>query len=94
MPIPDFQTVMRPLMDLISDGKEHTMREALDSLADHFELTDKDRQQLLPSGGQDVFTNRVAWAKTHLRMAGLIETTARGTSLMDMPLNSANIRSS
>ena len=78
MPIPDFQSVMRPLMDVISDGKEHSMREALDRLADHFELAEEERKRLLPSGQQEVFTNRVAWAKTHLRMAGLIEATARG----------------
>jgi restriction system protein len=69
---------MRPLMQVISDGEEHSMREALDQLADHFELTDEERKRLLPSGQQEVFTNRVAWAKTHLRMAGLIEPTARG----------------
>ena len=46
--------------------------------ADHFELTDEERKRLLPSGAQGVFMNRVAWAKTHLRMAGLIEPTARG----------------
>ena len=69
---------MRPLMDFISDGKEHSTREALDRLADHFKLTEEERKRLLPSGQQGVFTNRVAWAKTHLRMAGLIEATARG----------------
>jgi restriction system protein len=78
MPIPDFQSVMRPLMDAISDGNEHSMRETLDRLGDHFELTDEERKRLLPSGRQEVFTNRVAWAKTHLRMGGLIESTARG----------------
>lgn len=78
MPIPDFQSVMRPLLDVISDGKEHSMREALDRLANHFQLAEEERKRLLPSGQQEVFTNRVAWAKTHLRMAGLIEATARG----------------
>ncbi len=78
MPIPDFQSVMRPLMDVISDSKEHSVRETLDRLGDHFELTDEERKRLLPSGRQEVFTNRVAWAKTHLRMAGLIEPTGRG----------------
>lgn len=78
MPIPDFQTVMRPLLEFSSDGKEHSMREALESLATHFELTEQERKQLLPSGQQELFTNRVAWAKTHLRMAGLLEGTARG----------------
>jgi restriction system protein len=78
MPIPDFQTVMRPLLDAISDGKEHSIREVLDQLADHFDLSAEERKRLLPSGQQELFTNRVAWAKTHLRMAGLIEATGRG----------------
>ena len=54
------------------------MRETLDRLANHFKLAEEERKRLLPSGQQEVFTNRVAWAKTHLRMAGLIEATARG----------------
>ncbi len=69
---------MSPLMDLIRDGKEHSVRETLDRLADHFKLSEQERTTLLPSGRQAVFTNRVAWAKTHLRMAGLIEATGRG----------------
>jgi restriction system protein len=51
-------------------------------LAKHFELTEQERKQLLPSGQQELFTNRVAWAKTHLRMAGLLEGTARGVFRM------------
>jgi restriction system protein len=78
MPIPDFQSVMRPLMVVLSDGKEHSMRDTLDRLGNHFQLAEEDRKRLLPSGRQEVFTNRVAWAKTHLRMAGLIEPTGRG----------------
>lgn len=78
MPIPDFQSVMRPLLECISDGHEHAMRETLERLAEHFKLTGEELKRLLPSGRQEIFTNRVAWAKTHLRMAGLIEPTARG----------------
>ena len=69
---------MRPLLEFVSDSKDHTVREGLDCLADRFKLTDEERKQLLPSGRQEIFTNRVAWAKTHLRMAGLIEAPARG----------------
>ena len=69
---------MRPLLEYINDGREHTMRETLEKLAKQFGLSDSERKQLLPSGQQEVFTNRVAWAKTHLRMAGLVEGTARG----------------
>jgi restriction system protein len=78
MAIPDFQSVMRPLMEFLADGKEHSLRESLAYLAKHFQLTAEDQRTLLPSGRQEVFKNRLAWAKAHLRMAGLIEPTARG----------------
>lgn len=78
MPIPDFQSVMRPLMEFLADGREHSVRESLEHLSGHFQLTEDERRQLLPSGRQELFKNRVAWAKTHLRMAGLVEPAARG----------------
>lgn len=78
MPIPDFQSAMRPLLDLAKDGKEHIYRDALDSLARHFAVTAEERRILLPSGRAELFANRVGWAKTHLRMAGLIENLSRG----------------
>jgi restriction system protein len=67
MAIPDFQTIMLPLMRHLQDGREHTTGETLDALAKHFELTDEERRVLLPSGLQELFTNRVAWAKSHLK---------------------------
>lgn len=73
MPIPDFQTLMLPLLELLHDGKDRTMREVTESLASNFKLTDDERQELLPSGKQSIFSNRVAWAKTHLKSAGLID---------------------
>ena len=69
---------MRPLLDLVKDGQDHTFRDALDSLAQHFSVSDEERRVLLPSGRAERYANRVAWAKTHLRMAGLIENRARG----------------
>jgi len=78
MPIPDFQTLMRPLLARIQDGIEYQVRALVDALADDFKLTDDERKQLLPSGQQGRFTNRIAWAKAHLRMAGLVEPTGRG----------------
>ncbi|MDB6040118.1 MAG: Restriction endonuclease [Verrucomicrobiales bacterium] len=69
---------MRPLLECLRDGKEHSVRETLNLLSKHFRLTDAEKGQLLPSGRQEIFTNRVAWAKTHLRMAGLVEGTGRG----------------
>jgi restriction system protein len=78
MPIPDFQTLMRPLLNLASNGKEHRFQESVNRLALEFTLSPQDLQTLLPSGRQPIFTNRVAWAKTHLKMAGLLESSRRG----------------
>lgn len=73
MAIPDFQTLMRPLLQHFSDGSDHSNQETVSVLADEFHLSDEERSQLLPSGKQSVFTNRIAWAKSHLKQAGLIE---------------------
>jgi restriction system protein len=78
MAIPDFQSIMLPLLRYCADGNEHTNSEALDALSREFALTDDDLKELLPSGQQSIFTNRVAWAKAHMKMAGLLENTRRG----------------
>jgi restriction system protein len=78
VPIPDFQTAMLPLLKHLSDGKEHSNQETLKSLAEYFKLSDDELAQLLPSGLQPLFTNRIAWAKSHLKAAGLIESPRRG----------------
>lgn len=78
MPIPDFQTIMLPLLKFCADGKEYTNQQALESLAKYFKLNDSERKQLLPSGQQCVFDNRVAWARAHMKMAELVENTKRG----------------
>jgi restriction system protein len=72
MAIPDFQTLMLPLMQLAADGKEHSIGEAREALATQFQLTEQDRHELLPSGRQPRFDNRVAWAKSFLQQAGLL----------------------
>lgn len=77
MAIPDFQTLMRPLLEHLADREVHSNKDTLEQLADRFELTEDERADLLPSGQQPVFVNRVAWAKTHLKGAGLIESPAR-----------------
>ena len=76
--IPDFQSIMLPLLRLAKDGGEHTLREAIESLAAEFELTPAERKELLPSGRQAAFDNRVGWASTYLKKAGLLESTGRG----------------
>ena len=78
MAIPDYQSMMLPLLTLLKDKKEHSLREVIDALADKFKLTSEERRQLLPSGYQDTLSNRVGWARTYMKKAGLIESTRRG----------------
>src|SRR5437667_8977341 len=72
MPVPDFQSLMLPLLRIAVDGKEHSLAEARDVLAGEFKLLDAEREELLPSGRQSKFANRVAWAKSYLQQAGLL----------------------
>jgi restriction system protein len=76
--IPDFQSCMLPVLDLASDGKEHTLAEARETLATQFHLSTEDRAELLPSGRQRRFDNRVTWAKVYLDHAGLLQSPRRG----------------
>ena len=69
---------MRPLLEVLSDGKEWRMRDVTDALATRFHLTQQEREEMLPSGQQTLFNNRVSWAKTHLKGAGLISNPNRG----------------
>jgi len=78
MSVPDFQTLMLPLLQLASDGKEHSIAEARESLAAQFHLTEQERAELLPSGRQARFDNRVAWAKSFLQQAGVLTAPRRG----------------
>lgn len=78
MPIPDYQTAMLPLLRLAGDGAEHKFRDAVEQLALEFQLTDDERSELLPSGSAFLFDNRVGWARTYLKQAGLLESPKRG----------------
>lgn len=78
MPIPDYQAIMLPLLKFTTDQKEHSLQETIDALADNFQLTEDERKELLPSGRQPTFNNRVGWARTYLKKAGLVESTKRG----------------
>jgi len=75
--IPDYQTLMRPVLKC-SEAGEVRIRNVVDTLADEFELTEEEREELLPSGKQAIFANRVHWAKAYLAKAGLVELTRRG----------------
>lgn len=78
MPIPDYQTLMLPLLRFAADGSDHTTREAVEVLATMFQLTPAERNELLVSGQQAIFNNRVGWANSYLKKAGLLESPRRG----------------
>ena len=78
MAIPDYQSIMLPLIEMAADGGEYSLREAIENLAQYFSLSDEDRQAMLPSGRQATFDNRVGWARTYLKKANLLQTTRRG----------------
>lgn len=69
---------MLPLLKYASDGQDHSMADAVEALADQFNLTPEERTELLPSGRQARFTNRVYWAGTYLRKTKLLEAAGRG----------------
>ena len=77
MAIPDFQSIMLPLLKLLADGQEHSFRDVVENLAPSFNLSDEERKELLPSG-QQIFDNRVGWARTYMKKAGLLDATRRG----------------
>ena len=78
MAIPDFQTIMRPLLMVLVDGQERPVRTIRETLAQEFGLTEEELQERLPSGRQLTFVNRVAWALGHVRIARLVESPRRG----------------
>lgn len=77
--IPDYQSLMLPLLKLVSDRQEHKYRDLIENLATEFQLTDEERKELLASGNQAIFDNRVGWAKTYLKKAGLLDSPKRAT---------------
>lgn len=89
--IPDYQTVMLPILEITADDKEHSFREIIEILGKKYNLSDEDRKELLPSGTQSIFDNRIGWAKTYLKKAGLIsypkrayiKITERGMGVLD-----------
>ena len=77
MAIPDYQSIMLPLLQLAADGHEHRFRDAVESLSAQFGLSAEERAQPLPSRTQPVFDNRVGWARTYLVKACLLESPRR-----------------
>lgn len=79
MAIPDYQTLMLPLLKAVADQKEHRISDLFDQLSNEFGLTEEERELRLPSGRDTYIKNRIAWAKTYLKKAGLISSPQKGT---------------
>lgn len=79
MTIPKYHELMLPLLKITKDRKDHSLRQSHDDLAKEFNLTNEDLRELLPSGKQTIFLNRVGWAKTYLVKAAILESTGRGS---------------
>lgn len=78
MAIPDYQSIMLPLLKLAGDGEIHKFRVTVEELAKYFNLTPDEKKELLPSGKQPTFDNRVGWARTYMTKAGLLKSPKRG----------------
>ena len=78
MVIPDYETLMHPLLSRLADEQIRVVKDVVAQLADEFRLTLEERAQLLPSGGTLTFASRVGWAKTYLKKAGLVQQPKRG----------------
>lgn len=78
MAVPDFQSLMLPLLRFAGDGKEHSLSEARNKIAAEFQLTPAEQEEIVPSGRQTRYGNRVSWAKSYLSQAGLLCVPRRG----------------
>jgi restriction system protein len=85
MAIPDFQTLMLPVLEFHHDGREHSIREVVDAMAKQLNLTEQEKKQTLPSGRQERLHNRVSWAITYMKKATLLESTRRGCNQIAEP---------
>ena len=77
MAVPDYQSIMLPLLKIAGDGNEHSKNETIERLAQQFELSESERNEMLPSGTQRKFDNRVSWARTYMQKALLLSSSGR-----------------
>ena len=77
--IPKYYEMHKPFLEFLKDGQTHTLKELKSYVSTCFALSEEDLAELLPSGRQTVFTNRIGWARTYLKKAGLIDSPARAT---------------
>lgn len=78
MPIPDFQSVMRPILATVADGTALALSDLRERIANEYQLSEEERSERLPSGKQTVINNRVGWARTYLNKAGLLSIPSKG----------------
>ena len=78
MAVPDFQSFFKPLLEIAADGNEHSLKTSREILAEKMMISAEDLKELLPSGNQTKFENRVAWAKTYFIQAKVLESPKRG----------------
>nr|MBA3684839.1 hypothetical protein [Planctomycetota bacterium] len=81
VPIPDFQSCFLPILSVLSTRGPTPMREVVEAVSDHFKLSEAERRELLPSGQQEIVTNRVGWARTYLKKAGLVDSPKKGIAV-------------
>lgn len=79
MAVPKYDELMKPLLVAVQDGEVYKMKDVTSILAQQLNLSAEELAELLPSGRQTVFKNRVSWAKTYLKKAGLLDSPARAT---------------
>ena len=78
MPVPGFQEWFKPLLRSLDDGEVHKLAALYTVLADEMKLNEVDREELLPSGKQRTYQNRIGWARTYMMKAGLMDSPRRG----------------
>ena len=78
MPIPKYDEMYRAFLDCLADGQPHRSKEVKDTVAGVFSVSEKERAEMLPSGKQQLFDNRIGWTRTYLKKAGLVQSPSRG----------------
>lgn len=78
MAVPKYHEMYRPFLDFLKDGQSHKIKEVKEVVAVAMSITEEERQELLQSGKQAIFDNRIGWTRTYLKKAGLIDSPSRG----------------
>lgn len=77
MAIPNYEDMMLPLLTFASDKKEHSIYEAIEYIKNYYKISEEESAVLLKSGKQSVVSNRVGWARTYLKKAGMLDSQQR-----------------